>query len=270
MNKTVWSSRGSEEFPRTFVPKDIDLGNWEEIQPLFNRLLEEDPGEPQDLESWLYRIGELDSCLSEEGSRRYIAMTCDTTDEAAEKNFLRFLTEIEPSIKPQHDRINRKYLSSPVRARLDGDRYRVFDRDVENDVGLFREENIPLQTEDDKLRQEYQKICGAMTVRYEGEEKTLPQMRKYLEETDRSVRRRAWEKITERFSQDRVQFEELYDRMIPLRDRIGCNAGFENYRDYIHQAKGRFDYNPEDCFRFHEAVEAEIVPLNRKLAAKRR
>ena len=47
---------------------------------------------------------------------------------------------------------------------------------------------MPLQTKVDLLSQQYQTLCGAMTVIFEGKEQTLPQMGKYLLETDRSLR----------------------------------------------------------------------------------
>jgi len=270
MPANIWKTRGSEEFPRKFMPRDIDLGNWEAIEPFFERLERRPVDTSEALEQWLADLGELSCCIGEEGSRRYIAMTCNTGDEDLEKAHLHFITEVVPKIKPHQDRLNRKYLQSPARGQLDPGRYEVFDRNVENEVTLFREENVPLQTEDDRLRQKYQKVCGAMTVEFEGEEKTLPQMRKYLEETDRSVRQAAWEKVAERYLQDRDEIDAIYDEQIHLRDKIGKNAGFDNYRDYAHRAKARFDYTPEDCYAFHEAVEWEVVPLNRRLAERRR
>src|SRR5690606_10013709 len=47
-------------------------------------------------------------------------------------------------------------------------------------------------------------------------------------------------------------------------------AGFSNYRDYAFRAKGRFDYTPEDCVKFHDAVATEVVPAIRELQAQRR
>ena len=36
------------------------------------------------------------------------------------------------------------------------------------------------------------------------------------------------------------------------------------------QALGRFDYTPQDCYAFHEAIEKEIVPILREQAEKRK
>jgi oligoendopeptidase F len=269
-DKSIWKKRGSEEFPRTYIPTEIDLGNWNDLEPIFKELHGRELGSEESLGAWLEDLGELQACLSEEGSRRYIAMTCHTEDPELEQAYLHFITEIEPKLKPWHDKLNRKYLESEARKELDPGPYFVFNRALENEVKLYREENVPLETEDDKLRQKYQKLCGAMTVQFLGEEKTLPQMKVYLEENDRELRQSAWEKIAERYLADREAIDSIFDEQIALRDRIAKNAGFENYRDFKHQSLGRFDYTPEDCLAFHNAVEKEIVPLNRNLAAQRK
>lgn len=55
-----------------------------------------------------------------------------------------------------------------------------------------------------------------------------------------------------------------------LRDRIGRNAGFDNYRDYMFAAMGRFDYTPQDCFDFHDSVAASVVPVLNEMAGERK
>jgi oligoendopeptidase F len=249
---------------------EIDLGSWPQIEPWLKALGDCPLDTVTQVEEWLLDLSETHACIYEESSRREIAMTCHTDDEEIEKVYLAFVEEVKPKLKPWWDQLNRKFLESPGRKGLDSVRYGVFTRVLENEVSLFRDENVPLETEDEKLHQKYDKICGAMTVIFQGEEKTLPQMRKYQEETDRNLRHTAWELVAQRYQRDREAIDELYDEMIRLRDQMAKNAGFANYRDYQHQRMGRFDYTPQDCYTFHESVENLIVPLTRKLAEKRR
>lgn len=259
-----------KEFPRTFVPENADLGDWEQIEPLFNDLVEREIQGRDDLEKWLHDRGELGSCISEERARRYIAMTCNTEDSEIEKSYLHFIENIEPKTKPYWHKLNEKYVQTPHRSLLPKERYAVLDRATVAEIEIFRDENIPLQTEDKKLSQRYQKICAGMTVEFDGREQTLPQMAKYLEETDRDRRREAWEKISRRRLQDRQEIDSIYDEQIQLRDRVAKNADCADYRRYAFKLYKRFDYTPEDCQRFHEAVETLVVPLNRALMATRR
>ncbi len=255
----------TETFPRTFVPVDADLGDWEAIEPLFQRLLDRQVDTPAELEQWLLDNSELMACISEERSERYIAMTCDTADTDKERAYLHFLENIAPRAKPYFHALNEKYVASESRADLDAERYGVLDREVEAEIKLFREQNIPLQTEVSKLAQRYQKVTGAMTVAYKGEEHTLPQMAKYLEETDREIRRQAWELVAARRLQDRDEMDELFDKQLELRQQIAVNAGFDDYRGYAFKSMMRFDYGIEDSERFQDTVGELVVPLYRDL-----
>jgi oligoendopeptidase F len=158
----------------------------------------------------------------------------------------------------------------PARTSLSPDRYGVLDRDMKVHVELFRPENVPLETEDAKLSQQYQKLSGSLTVQFRGEEKTLVQMGRYLEETDRGLRQEAWESVANRRLEEREKFEGLFDQLVEVRQKIARNAGFENYRDYAFRKMGRFDYTPDDCAAFHDAVEMELMPAVRELHARRR
>jgi len=257
--------------PRKFVPDTIDLGDWPQIAPLFDQLeTRAAASSAAALEQWLLDWSEMNAALDEEASRRYIAMTCHTDHAEAEKAYLHFVEHVEPQLKPRQFALEKIYVT--VRAGLTTNeeqalkrRYEVFDRDVKNHVTLFRPENVALETEDAKLCQQYQKLIGAQTVHFRGEEKTLVQMGRYLEEPDRALRQEAWELVVKRRLVDVDKCEEIFDQLIQLRTQIAKNAGFENYRDFAFRQKGRFDYTPENCFQFHDAVETEIMPAVREI-----
>ena len=135
---------------------------------------------------------------------------------------------------------------------------------------MFRPENVPLETEEAKFSQQYQKLIGAQTVTFRGEEKTLVQMCRYLEEPDCALRQEAWELVAKRRLQDVDKCEEIFDEIVKLRTQIAKNAGFENYRDFAFRQKGRFDYTPENCLEFHDAVEKEIMPAIRAIQNERK
>ncbi len=257
---------------RTFVPAQIDLGVWSQIAPLFDQL---DARAAQcqtvsNFERWILDQGELAAALDQEGSQRYIAMTCHTDSTEAEQAYLQFVEQIEPALKPRQFNLAKLYLAHPLRRQLDPRRYEVLDRDTALRVELFREENIPLETEESKLAQQFQKLSGSLTVNFRGEEKTLVQMGRYLEEPDRALREETWQLVAQRRAQEADKFEDNFEALLGLRERIARNAGFPNYLAYAFRAKGRFDYTPEDCVKFHTAVETEIMPVVRLLQAERK
>ena len=69
--------------------------------------------------------------------------------------------------------------------------------------------------------------------------------------------------------QDKDTMDDIFDEMIAKRHQIALNAGFENFRDYQHTAMQRYDYSPDDCATFHDAIEQVVVPLRRRLDAER-
>ncbi len=257
-------------FPRKFVPAGADMGNWDEIEPLFTRLLERKPGTVEELEQWLHDCSELSSIIAEERAKRYIAMTLQTDDPAREAAYQHFVENIDPKVKPLWQALEVAYLNHPLRRQLPKERYAILDRIVETNVKLFRDENVPLETQEALLSKEYQKVTGAMTVTYQGNELTLQQASKHLEEPNRQVRQDVWELVANRRLQDKDKMEELYDQLIDLRGRIAKNAGFSNYRDYAFKRRRRFDYTPEDCFRFHDGVERAVLPMVRSIMEDRR
>jgi oligoendopeptidase F len=257
-------------YPRQFVPVNGDMGDWNQIEPLFDALEDRTIDSAADLEQWLLDGSELAACISQESSRRYTQMTCATDNPEKEKAYLDFVENIAPKCKPRWHRLNQKYVASPAREQLPQPRYQVYDRSTRAAVELFRDENVPLQTEDDRLAQHYQKLCGAMSVQYEGKEQTLQQMSRYQQEPNRETREQTWKLVTDRRLQDRSEMDELFDKMIANRTQIAKNADFDSFRDYQFEAYERFDYTPQDCFDFHAAIEQTAVPLKREIQRRRK
>ncbi|HTC20477.1 MAG TPA: M3 family oligoendopeptidase [bacterium] len=257
-------------YPRRFVPPEAHLGDWETVEKIFGDLLGRSLSSPRDLEKWLGDLGEFQDCLGQEGSLRYVRMTCKTDDPQIEKSYLDFLEKVSEPSKPKFFALSKKYWDCPYRPSLPAEDYFLYNRSIENDLALYREENIPLETELEKLSQEYQKLSGSLMVNYEGKEQTLQQMGRYMESTDRVQREEAWKLVAERRLKEKDHLDELFDKMLKLRVRAAGNAGFSNYRDYIFRRKERFDYGPRDCEAFHESAEKAIRPLVLNIQQKRK
>jgi len=254
----------------SFVPADFDGTEWEQIEPKMRALLERDVGSAEELEKWLLDRSELDAACSEARAELYIAMTCHTDDEEASSAYKRYIEEVPPKRRPLSFELDKRQAELAEEQGLTGGRYQVLHRETKADVELFRPENVPLLTRVEKLSQEYQSITGAMTVEFDGKERTLPQMGVYFQKTDRSVRESAWRAVAGRRLRDKDRIQDIFDEQLELRHEIALNAGFENFRDFSFKAMHRFDYTPEGCFAFHEAVERHVVPFNREVNARRK
>jgi oligoendopeptidase F len=258
------------EFPRQYVAADADFGRWETAEPYFEELTERAVETIPELEKWLIDASELEACFEEEGTGRYTAMTCQTDDPQRQQRYLHFIENVQPNAEPWRDKLRRKFVALAGKLPLPKKRYEVLERSLRNAIELYREENIPLLVEDQKLKTEYQRITAAMTCMYDGREQTLQQMARYLEEPNRRVREEAWRLAADRFLQDAPELDELYVQMVALRHRIAGHAGCRDFREYAFRALERFDYTPADCLAFHDAIEKVCVPAVQQLAEERK
>jgi len=91
-----------------------------------------------------------------------------------------------------------------------------------------------------------------------------------LEETDRPLRQEAWELSANRRLEVAGEVDAIFDELLKLREQIARNAGFADYIAYAFRARARFDYTPQDCAAFHDAIDGEVMPALRALQAERR
>jgi len=246
--------------PRHFVPGDIDLTKTTELCALYQKLADIPINSWADMEAFLANWSELESVVSEHAAILSIRMTCQTDDLARGEAFRHFTQHVLPAIKPLEDRLKAKLVSFYDTTTPTNDRYVVLIRNARADIELFREENVSLQKREDSLIQDYQTVCGAMTVEFQGQQLTMSQMRHKLTEPDRALREAAWRATAQRRQQDADRLDAIFDEMTALRHEIALNAGESNYRDYKFKEQHRFDYTPEDCNRYHNAVIETAVP----------
>lgn len=252
-----------------FVPANLDATKWPNLEPLYRELIDRELHCKNCLNRLINDRSELDAAVSEAGSILNINMTCHTDNAGAKQAYLEFVENVQPKLKEVSFELDKKIVNSPHTGELDQTRFAVMLRDLRAGVELFRPTNIPLETELARLDQQYIEICGAMSVTFDGQERTLQQMARYQEETDRAKREAAWRAVAERRFQDRAAIDDLFDKMLPLRQQVARNAGFANYRDYAFKARRRFDYGVSDCDNFARGIEQHVVPAMRRINQQR-
>ena len=187
-------------------------------------------------------------------------MTCDTESEEKRDSFMEFVENVRPKLSEFSDSLNKRIVGHRSVDDLPP-RYDLMIKGMRNDIEIFRKENIPLGVEQTRLVTEAQTINGAMTVVFEGEEKTLPQMRGYMESNERDTRESAWKAVVDRRGMDSERLSEIFDELVSIRHQMAVNAGFGSYTDYMFRAMHRFDYSKDDCMEFHDSIEKVCMPL---------
>ena len=253
----------------SFVPDDFDASKWENIEPYVNDLLSRKLTCSSCLEKAISDSSNLAEHISETGALLYIGMTCDTEDEKKKNDFLHFVENVRPKLSEFSDALNRRIAEHPSIEDL-SERYTLMIRGIISDIEIFRTENIPLGVEQTKLVTKAQGITGAMTVEFEGKERTFPEMKAFLEANDREKREKAWKSMVNRWMDDSEELSKIFDELIKIRHQIALNAGFDTYTDYMFRAMHRFDYSVEDCLTFHDSIEKVCMPIVKDINEKRR
>ncbi|GGC11221.1 M3 family oligoendopeptidase [Dyadobacter sediminis] len=255
---------------RVFIGEEFDLKKWEDVEPFFENLKNREINSAEELRQWFSDRSEIESYLSENFAWRYIRQTCDTANTSLINALQFFITEIQPKLAEYGNALDKKVVENPFLSELKEPGYEITLRGMKKAIEIFREESIPVITEMQTEERRYSAIAGAMTVTIDGEEMTLQKASDRLQATDRAVREEAWRAISDRRYEDHAQLDELLNKLVSLRDKVGKNAGFSNYRDYMFAAMGRFDYTPQDCFNFHDSVKKAVVPMLDEMAVSRK
>ena len=255
---------------RNYIAKDIVLKTFEDVEGYFKELLSRELNELSSYKKWLADVSELEAFLEEDGAWRYIKMSIDTTNSALTESYTYFVTEIQPKLAPLSNDLNKKMMESAFHKELSEDpAYAIYFRSVGVQLDLFREENIAIEAYLSEKSQEYGSISAAQTIEYDGKTLTMQQASVHLKNQDEALRSEIYQKIAARRRKDIDSLNALYTDLIQKRHELARNAGFDNYRDYMFQSMGRFDYSKEDCFDFHEAVAQKVVPLVKEIQQKK-
>ena len=249
------------------LPKLADFMTWpwEKIAPYYEDLAKR-PLTADSVEQWLADWSHLAEYLYETYSRLHVATTVDTTDRDAQQRFEAFLEGILPEARKAEQNLAKKLVESG----LEPEGFHIPLRNMRAEIELFREENLPLDVEEQKLRNAYDQVIGAQTVEWHYKEYTVSQLRPFLQEPEREVREEVWRLMTERQLKDRGPLTEIWQRLLDLRLQQAANADKPDYRAFRWQEMKRFDYSPDDCRAFHKAIEEVVVPAAAQILEKRR
>ena len=251
----------------TTLPKDPQIfiqWNWSQFAPFIEDLLKR-PLSSDNLDNWVMDWSDVCRIISEMFNRLLVATTLNTADRKAKNRFNAFLDEVYSPSQAVNQVLKQKLLASGLQPKG----FDISLRNIRVEAEIYHEENLPLLSEEKKLVNEYDEIIGAHTVEWEDGEVTTTQLEPVYLSLQRSKREKAWRRSMERKLADRQKLNALWGTMLDVRRKIARNAGFMNYRAYRWNELLRFDYTPENCMQFHQAIEKVAVPAARRIYAKR-
>ncbi|RKX65850.1 M3 family oligoendopeptidase [candidate division TA06 bacterium] len=237
-----------------------NINSWNDVEPYYKELYSRSINSLESLEKWIEDRSKLYALMEETYARAYINLQRYTDNKDYEKTFINFTKNILPEYKKYNFALDKKLYKCKFRKKLPANKYGVFLRNLVNQMELFREKNIPLETEEVNLSSKYGKLIGSTQVEFEGKKYTLQKINLFLTDKRREKRKNAWLAKNKAISKHSNELDNLFDNLKEIRTKEAKNAGFNNYRDYMFRAKNRFDYTPEDCYKFHESVKNVVIP----------
>ncbi len=218
------------------------------------------------VDDWAADWSSISERIYEMRNRLSVATSINTADKEAEERMNAFLDGIFPKVMAAEQKLKEKLLAS----KFEPTGFEIPLRNMRAEANLFRESNLLLLAEQQKLGIEFDKIYGAQTVKWDGEEITLTRLALNFQQPDRARREKAWHLKADRQLADRKTINDLWQKFMDVRAKIAKNADKPSYREYIWVDYLRFDYDPEDCKSFADAIENVVVPAATRIYQKRK
>jgi M3 family oligoendopeptidase len=213
------------------------------------------------------RINKIRSQISTMSTLSSIRHSIDTTDAfyEAENDYWDNQNPLYSELETQ---LYKAVLASPFLKELQLEIPKTFFQLAENALKSFDPKIISDLQEENKLSSAYGKLIASAQIDFDGKILTLAQLSPYMINPDRTIRQKAWEAKSAFFTQNEAAIDEIYDKMVKLRDQIARKLGFNNFIELGYIRMNRLDYNADMVSVFRKQVLSDIVPLTQKLYAR--
>lgn len=199
----------------------------------------------------------------------YIRHTINTEDEFYDKE-KEFYDENLPILQSLNFDFYKAFVASKFRKELEEKLGSLLFRNAELELKSFDPKIIPDLQEENKLVSEYVKLMASAQLDIDGKKVNLSQLRFYMESPDRNIRKEAFKKRTEFFSENGEKFDEIFDKLVKVRTAMAKKLGFEDFVELGYIRMRRNCYGPDDVAAFKEEVKKYMVPLSLRIQEKKK
>ena len=173
-----------------------------------------------------------------------------------------------PEIQMYDIKFTRAFLSSPYLEEAKKSLNPLVITMMELSLKCADERILEEMQEENKLTTEYSKFVSELTYDFRGEKLTLGALRKYMQDSDRAIRREAYDALGKALGENSEFLDSIYDKMVKVRDKMAKKLGYENYVGLGYNLMGRTAYNKDDIKVFRENVLSDLVPVISELKNK--
>lgn len=249
--------------------KTINVADASELKNHYENLLSMDISSKEEFLRFQMQRDLIDMHFVNEMAESHFLNSIDVSNDVNKKRKDHFEQVISPLFREYDDRLNKKFLESPIPKEL-GETYKILIRNLRAANELYRIENLELHKQIDQISSRIQEIQAKMLADWNGEKVPLPILHPFLKSSSRDERKKAYESLLSAQLEVAEVVDGLFDQLLSLRHQVAKNAGYSSYTPYRFKELNRFDWNESDCFEFHRAVKELILPVREKLLRKRR
>ena len=203
---------------------------------------------------------ELMSHISTAATLASIRHSIDTRDKFYDGEE-KFWNNFNPELEEYNQAWTAAMLESPFRADFEKEYGDLMFVNAEIALKTFSPAIIPELQQENDLTQEYEKLLASAQIPFEGKVYTLSQLSPFKTCADDEKRLAAWKAEGQWYKDNQAKFDELYDKLVHLRDAMGKKLGYEGYTTLGYYRMGRNCYTKADVEKFRAAVVKYIVPL---------
>lgn len=169
--------------------------------------------------------------------------------------------EIMPEVEDLDAKYYKELTESPFRKELEQEFGSQLFNLAEAQLKTFNPEIIPLLQKENKLSSEYSQLLASAKIEFDGEERTLAQLKPYTETADREVRKKATDAYFGFFADHEEKLDELFDELVKVRHSMAVKLGYKNFVELGYYRMARTDYNADMVADYRRQIEQYVVPL---------
>ena len=173
----------------------------------------------------------------------------------------KFWNSAAPELQEMDQAWTAAMLASPFRKEFSAEYGELMFINAEIELKTFSPAIIPELQQENELVQEYEKLLASAQIPFEGGVYTLAQLAPFKNDADDGRRLAAWKAEGGWYKEHQAELDNLYDRLVHLRDTMGRKLGYDGYIPLGYYRMGRNCYTQKDVEKFRQAVVEYLVPV---------
>lgn len=183
--------------------------------------------------------------------------TCDEFYKAEQE----FFDENSPVFQSATTKYSSALVNSKYRSELEKIYGTQWFKILELNLKSFDDKITDELVLESKLVTEYSKLLASAKIEFDGKTNNLSQMTVYTTNNDRNIRIAATKKIAEFMTTIEDKIDDIYDKLVHVRDKMAKKMGYDNYIPFGYIRLSRSDYDAKMVKNYRDQVYKEIVPI---------